>query len=74
VAIILKSLSVYQVFWKAYVYLLFVAQVYLQPFLRSKLFHNYVRDLIATIQVSYFRIFVVISGVGDPNSEPNPDL
>jgi hypothetical protein len=31
---------------------MFVAQVYLQPFLRSKLFHNYVRDLIATIQVS----------------------
>jgi hypothetical protein len=53
---------------------LFVAQVYLQPFLRSKLFHNYVRDLIATIQVSYFRIFVVTSGVGDPDSEPDPDL
>jgi hypothetical protein len=53
---------------------LFVAQVYLQPFLRSKLFHNYVRDLIATIQVSYFSIFSIISSVGDPDSEPDPDL
>ncbi len=44
---------------------MFVAKVYLQPFLRSKLFHNYVRDLIATIQVSYFSIFSIISSVGD---------
>lgn len=30
----------------------YLEQIYLQPFLNSKLFHNYVRDLIATIQLS----------------------
>ncbi len=29
----------------------YLEQVYLHPFLTSKLFHNYVRDLISTIQV-----------------------
>ncbi len=44
--------------------LLFVDQVYLQPFLRSKLFHNYVRDLIATIQVSLdFLLLLAVLGI-----------
>ncbi len=43
---------------------LFVAQVYLQPFLRSKLFHNYVRDLIATIQVCILVFLALLADLG----------
>ena len=48
----LLARKIFKVHW-----VLIVNQVYLQPFLYSKLFQNYVRDLIATIQVSYQSFF-----------------